>query len=153
MEEEEKFLGGFASPYLARGWIRGYAIYATTKRVIGVKKRMGALVNEGPTGGLLGVYARSKLGKGDSEVQSKLAQGGVEKEIKELFKSKDFELSKEEIKCIQLKEPGRLKPGHLKILQKKGKEIEIRIWPYPGLFEKVGELMQDFFPEALEIEG
>jgi len=47
----EAYLGGFTSANLKKGLIKGYGVYITNKRVIGVKKRgwaiAGAIIGGG----------------------------------------------------------------------------------------------------------
>ena len=36
LEDGEEFVGGFAGGFLARQYVPGYGVYATTRRIIGV---------------------------------------------------------------------------------------------------------------------
>jgi hypothetical protein len=155
MEENEKYLGGLESPYLNKGWPKtgGYAIHVTTKRIIGVKKRRDVFsLNLGA----------SRRVKGEMQRESKLEGDSTSEEMKKLLEAKDMEIRKQEIKQIRLKKVGALTPGHLIVALKSGEETKIDIlqqgrhldyaYPGPRLFERVGELMQAFYPEALQLE-
>jgi hypothetical protein len=155
MEEQEKYLGGLESAYLNKGWpkIGGYAIHVTTKRIIGIKRRRDIISPD---------LGASRRVKNETERESKLEGDSTGEEIKELLEAKDMEIRKQEIKQIRLKKVGALTPGHLIIAMKSGEETKIDIlqqgrhpdYAYPGsrLFEKVGELMQAFYPEVLQLE-
>jgi hypothetical protein len=133
MEGQEKLLGGVHDFLMTRGFRGGYAIIATTKRIVGIK----------PFG-------------------TKISQRDIPDEelVQKSVKDKDFEIKKEEISKLLLKKPGSIRGGHLKIVPKSGKEILIKIvtsGPGSGklalaAFQKVGDLMQAFYPEALELE-
>jgi hypothetical protein len=155
MEEQEKYLGGLESAYLNKGWPKtgGYAIHVTTKRIIGTKKGLDIFAPN------LGASRRVKH---ETESESKLEGDSTGEEMKKLLEAKDMEIRKQEIKQIRLKKVGALTPGHLIIALKSGEETKIDIlqqgrhpdyaYPGPKLFERVGELMQAFYPEALQLE-
>jgi hypothetical protein len=139
-------LDGIASKALARGLIRGYAIYATTKRLIGVKKRKQVLEAT-----FLGLPGAVKVSRDAKKEKSALEKGKSKQAIEDLLKSKDFEANKNDIKLISIKKPGAFKQGHLKILLNSGKEIEIKLGSR-GIFERVGQIMQSFSPDAVQLE-
>ncbi len=153
MEEQEKYLGEVRSGYLARGVASGYAIYVTTKRIIGVKKRRDGFLD---TPDLVGLIYDHEIEKHEMELASKLEKDVNGEGMKMLLESNDLEIKKEEIKRIQLKKSEGWRTGHLKILLRTGKEIGIRMLvgtpKYTKVFEKLGELMQAFYPEVLELE-
>lgn len=155
MEQEEKYLGGLESAYLNKGWpkVGGYAIHVTTERIIGVKKRRDVFsLNLGA----------SKRVEDEMQRESKLEGDSTGEEMKKLLEAKDVEIRKQEIKQIRLKKVGTLTPGHLIVGLKSGEETKIDLLQqgrhldhaYPGsrLFEKVQELMQAFYPEAVQLE-
>ena len=148
VEEQERYLGGIASKALARGLVEGYGLYATTRRLIGVSKKkqvLGVL--------LAGLPAAFKVQRDTRKEMSNLQGDESAEAIKELLKTKDFEIEKKDVKKISIKKPGRLSPGHLKILSTSGEEIGIKLLAtYHGIFEEVGDLMQKFCPEATEVE-
>jgi hypothetical protein len=156
MEVDEKYLGGLESPYLNKGWPKtgGYAIHVTTKRIIGVKKRGDAFSLD---------LGASKRVKGETQRESKLERDNTSEEMKKLLEAKDIEIRKQEIKQIRLKKVGTLTPGHLIIALNSGEETKIDIlqqgrhldyaYPGPRLFEKIEELMQAFYPEAVQLEN
>jgi hypothetical protein len=145
MEEQEKYLDGITSKWLARGLIRGYAIYATTKRLIGVSKRKQVL----EAGFLPGVI---KVSRDAKKEKSELEGDQSMQVIKDLLKSKDFEAKKSDIKLISLKKPGAFKQGRVKILLNSGEEIEIKLGSR-AVFERVGEIMQSFSPDLVQVEN
>lgn len=82
----EEIIGGFASPNIARkGLIRGYGLYVTTDRIIGVKggwkQWSGIFLGDGVTG----------AGVDDAN-----------RAIKELEQKKDFEVRKEELQEVRI---------------------------------------------------
>jgi hypothetical protein len=149
MEEHEEYLGIVASMFMAKKWRGGYAILATTKRIVGVDWFKGSFKDN-----------LALMRKFDPSAESKPGKEEIEEAIQALLKSKDFEIKKEEIGRIRLKKLGRFKPAHVKFLLRSGDEINVNIWPSGpqffaaarAVFERVGELMQEFYPEALELE-
>jgi hypothetical protein len=136
MEGQEKFLGGVHDSLMQRGIGRGgYAIIATTQRIVGIKP-------------FFDIYYSPRDIPNDELIQKSV-------------KDKDFEIKKEEISKLLLKKPRRTHAGYLKILSKSGKEIQIKIVtrrPVGGLnlalaaFQKLSDLIQAFYPEAVELE-
>ena len=156
--EEEKYLGGFVSYDLLMkkkiGYKRGFGIYATDKRIIVVKSSKSfyaviapALVGSVLVGGVIGAIVANKLGY-------KLDRDENVKAIKELDENKDFEIIKEQISTIEIKNPrmrfGMGHSGHLTIKSKSGETLDINITGDKE-FEMTLELMQVFFPEAVKV--
>ena len=137
--ENEVFIGGVESVKLKRGMVAGYNLYATSRRLIGVKKRGKAIVFRSIP--ILADLAGSKE-KSDMAIEK----------LKEM--KKDFELFKEDISELEIKKPPRFGPfqtsGHLKIMTKAGKDIKIKI-ESRGDFERVKEIISKFKPEALKM--
>jgi hypothetical protein len=142
-----------------RGFRGGYTIIATTKRLIGIK--------------LMDIIKKAR--KSDNKEvfsymakppQQKLTEEQTTNLLQEAVKMKDFEVTKENIEKILLHHPGSFRGGKLTIQAEPIGEIEIKIFGQPaigpsaglhqatvGLFEQVGNLMQTFYPEALELEN
>ena len=103
--ESEVFIGGVESVKLKRGLVAGYNIYATSRRLIGVKKRGKAILFRSIPP--LADFAGSKE-KGDLAIEK----------LEEM--KKDFELLREDISELEMKEPPRFGPfqtsGHLRIM-------------------------------------
>lgn len=135
---EEVYLGGFTSPNLRKGIFRGYGVYATSQRIIGVKKRAGVIAGAF-LGGLVGHYVTKALSKDESA-----------KQIQELDTKKDFEIYKDQISQIEIKKPGTLSMGHIKIISKKKEETKIAMAGKKE-FENVKGLLKVFHPNALKV--
>jgi len=137
--ENEVFIGGLESVKLKRGLVAGYNIYATSKRLIGVKKRGKAIIfrSVAPLADLTGSKEKSDI--------------AIEK-LKEL--NKDFELFREDISELEIKKPPRLGPfqtsGHLRIVTKTGEDIRIKMESRED-FERLKEIISRFMPQALKI--
>lgn len=149
--EEELYLGGFTSANLKKGLMSGYGIYATTRRIIGTKKHGGVLK---------GFLVASALGGKAGTVKGDLLRGAFAqaftkdqsaKQIQDLEKNKDFDIYKENITQIEVKKPGAMHRGHIKIKPKKGKDIEVSMRGREE-FDHTVDLMKAFLPEALKIE-
>jgi len=159
MAEQEKYLGVVWGAPLKKGILPGYALYATTSRIIGVKERRDDFLYQvgprGRHGNTLRRYEREDE-KRESELDAEMKNGFTGEPMRKLLESKDLEVKKDEIKAIQLKRTGSFRSGHIKFQLKSGKEIEIEILSeannIPGFFEKVGGLLQTFFPEGVQIE-
>jgi len=144
--DEEEFLGGFTSSNLKKGMMKGYGVYATGKRMIGIKSRMGAITSAlvgGLVGGALGAIASSKIGE-------KLAKDESAKAIKELDEKKDFEVHKEQISLITIKKPAMFSGGHLLITIKSGEENKVAIYCRKE-FDDTRNLVQLFYPQVLRV--
>ena len=135
---EEVYLGGFSSPNLKRGLIKGYGIYATSHRIIGVKHRAGVLAGA-MLGGLVGaaVISASK----DNSV----------KQIQELERKKDFEIFKDQISGIEVKKPKALSGGHIQITSKNTEQTKISLYGKKE-FEAIKELLNAFHPSVLKVQ-
>ena len=134
-----------------KGIMSGYGIYATTRRIIGTKKRGGVLKGfmvAGMLGGKAGTI------KGDI-LRGAFAQAFTKdesaKQIADLDKNKDFDIYKENIGQIEIKKPGTMHRGHVKIKPKQGKDIEISMAKGEE-FGHMVDLMRAFLPEALKVE-
>ena len=135
---EEIYLGGFSSPNLKRGLMRGYGIYATSHRIIGVKHRAGVLAGA-MLGGLVGAAVIS-ASKDDSV-----------KQIQDLEKKKDFQIFKDQISQIEVKKPKAFSAGHIHITSKNKEETKISMAGKKE-YEKVKELLNAFHPSVLRVQ-
>mgnify|MGYP000094191492 CR=1 FL=1 len=145
-EEEEYVIGGISSANLAKGFLRGYGVFVTNRRVIGVKARKKGLVTgllAGFMGGALGAIIASKLG-------GRLTREEGVKLLSELEKSKDFELFKDNIIGIELKKPSLVKTGHIIFRTKFGDKVKIRVFGKKE-YEELLNLMNYFKPEAITV--
>jgi hypothetical protein len=137
----EEYIGGFTSGNLIRGRLRGYGLYITTSRVIGVKSRKAA------AGFLLGAAIGGAVGYA---VGQKLSRDDGAKMIQDLEGKKDFELQKSDVQKIELKKPRWYKTGHILFTPKYGEPVKIKVG-HKRDFGKLRDLMQKFDPEALVI--
>jgi hypothetical protein len=143
MVDDEVYLGGFASANLTRGIMGGYGIYATDKRVIGVKgigvKSRGGIIAGALVGGVVGLALQNKL-KDDKSA----------KMIQELDEKKDFEISIDQISQIEIKKGSFMKKGHLMITPKSGEAIRIMVYGNDE-FSMTRDLMQSFSQELVKV--
>lgn len=105
-----------------------------------MKKRAGVLTGALFGGGLLGHYVMKGLTNDQSA-----------KQIQELEKKKDFEIFKDQISKIEIKKPGTLKAGHIKIVSKKEGETKITMAGKKE-FENVKGLLKAFHPNVLRVD-
>ena len=142
MVDDEAYLGEFASANLTRGFMGGYGIYATNKRIIGVKgigaKERGAMI-AGAVGGVVG-----------SVLQKKLTGDKSAKMIQELDEKKDFEISIDQISQIEIKKGSFMKKGQLMITPKSGDAITIKVYGN-NEFSMTRDLMQSFSQELVKV--
>ncbi len=141
MEEGEEFVGGFAGGFLARGYIPGYGIYATTRRIIGVA--LTATPARNLLGGAVGGFVQGEL-------MPRLSSDDNARVIQELDHKKEFDLSKEQISQIQIKKPGFLSTGRMVITSKAGERTKISL-RYGVAFERLRILMSAFYPEVVTL--
>lgn len=149
---EENILGGISSANLQKGFTKGYGLYVTDKRIIGVKARKkflrglvaGAIV-AGITGGLVSKDFASDIGEkvlsSNRDERAKL--------ISELEKKKDFEVLKDVVAEIVFKKPG-LFVGWIDIKTHDGKKISITNHKEHE-HEILLDLMRQFKPEAVKV--
>lgn len=135
---EERLIGGIASGDLKKGFTRGYGIYVTSRRIIGIKKRKLGLA------GALTSGVASWASGGLTVEESRRA-------ISELEKEKDIEVARDEVASIELRKPTFFKRGHLIIRLASGEEIKIMVLGKKA-FEALRQLMQAFKPEALTVK-
>ena len=126
---------------MKKGFLRGYGVYVTDRRIIGVKMRgKGLLSGLGfAFGGVIGGL-----------IASRMTRKEVDKTLSEIEKGKDFEVYRDDVTYIELKKPGRIKGGHLKIMRRFGDEIKIDISGKKEYETLLGALQQ-FKPEALRV--
>ena len=141
MEDDEEFVGGFAGGFLARQYIPGYGVYATTRRVIGV-----ALTSTPARQFLGGALAGFVQG----ELMPKLSPDDSNRIIQELDQKKEFALHKEEISQIEIKKPRLLSTGRMIITSKAGEKTHISL-RYRVAFERLRDLMKTFYPEVVRL--
>ncbi len=141
MEEDEKFVGGFAGGFLARGTLPGYGIYATTERIIGVDvKRVGS---RSFLGGAMAGFVEGQL-------LPKLSVEESGRVIRELDEKKEFDLRRDQISRIEIKSPGLLTGGHMLISPRMGEKVKVRLL-HKVAFERLRDLTQVFYPEAVSL--
>ena len=102
----EELIGGILSTDIARGKLRGYGLYVTTDRIIGVKR--GFWKDEFIFGETIAREVLEDMGVDVSTLSTETdlsAIGGLSKDeakkaIEQLEQKKDFEVRKEELKEI-----------------------------------------------------
>ena len=119
---------------LKAGGIAGYGVYATSRRIIGVKSRR-ALFKQlagAPLGGLVGAALGARLSRDESV-----------RLISELEQKKDLEIERNDISGIELKKPSFTHRGHLVISTFSGDPVKILLADKKD-YEKIVVLMQAF---------
>ena len=106
----EELIGGFMSSNIGRGKWRGYGIYVTTDRIIGVKggwkERLGPGLESalfavgGAVGGPIAIGVSAALGQ---RVGQNLSPDDSTKAIELLDGKKDFEVRREDLEEAQIK--------------------------------------------------
>jgi hypothetical protein len=146
-EQEEIYLGGFSSTHLRKDKFSspGYGIYATNKRIFGLKNRNLQLKMLG----LALVGGGALLSLIDKTTQQ--LKDETKKNIEELERNKDFEVNKEEIAEIEWKKVNFWTGGHLMIKLNSGKQFKIE-GNNTQESEFILTLMQKFYPERLQIK-
>jgi hypothetical protein len=142
-DAEEYLLGGLTSGNLhVKGRTTfGYGIYATNRRIIGVKSMKGLATGLLAVGLLPGLVALMVVGRTDQSAKA----------IAELETKKDLEVRKENILQIQMKKPQRTRVGYLNILLISGGNITVTIAEKKH-FEVLKNLMTAFHPQGLRVE-
>ncbi len=144
---EEILIGGISSANLVKGILKGYAIYVTSHRLIGVKKRklgLASALATGAIGGAIGAVV-------GSIVADKLSKEERDKAIQEIVSNSDFIIPKEQVIHMELKKPGLLTGGHLVIKTLDGKKVKIKVQGKKE-FNVLRELLSKFKPEVLKIK-
>lgn len=108
----EELIGGFASANMARGALRGYGLYVTTDRIIGVTggwKQWAGVAGEilGAAGVGAGVGAGLGVGVAGAGMAAQaalkqLSEDDTRKVIEQLEEKKDFEVRKDELKEVRI---------------------------------------------------
>jgi hypothetical protein len=119
--------------------MRGYGLYCTSRRVIGVKNRKAG------AGFLLGAAVGGAIG---GLVAQKMSRDEALQRIHELDEKKDFDLGKAMITRIELKKPGMIVGGHVIFVPKSGEPIKIKVGAKQD-FEAIRDLMKRFYPQVL----
>ncbi len=141
MEDDERFLGGFAGGFLGKGATVGYGLYATTRRLIGVNVvKVGA---RSFLGGQMAGFVKGQLIPTLSADESASV-------IAELDEKKEFDVRKDQISRIELKSPGLLGSGHMVITAMPRQETKISL-RHKEAFQRLKDLMQVFYPEVLAL--
>ncbi len=107
----EELIGGFASPNIAKGALRGYGLYVTTDRIIGIKGGLKQFA--GVLGEIIGAAGAGLVGAGAGAAAigaavatgatlGQLSKDDAKKAIEELEQKKDFEVRKEELKKVRI---------------------------------------------------
>jgi len=140
--QDEEYLGGLSSGRMLKaGGIAGYGIYATTKRLIGVKSRRALLkqLAGAPIGGMVGAALGARLSRDESA-----------RVISDLEQKKDFEVPRGNISRIELKKPSFVHRGHLLINTISGEPVKILLAD-KGDFERLVQLMQAFRSDVVTV--
>lgn len=131
---EEILIGGVYSANLKKGILRGYGLYVTNRRIIGVKsKKSISILMGGAMGGLIGRALVDKLSRDESK-----------KAIDEIESKKDFDLLLEDVSKVEIKKPSFFKVGYIKIKSRNGDEMDIIIRN-----KKDYGLLSDIFKKAI----
>lgn len=136
----ETFIGGFTSGFLARGFLGtriGYGFYFTSARLFGVD----------PVNFSGGSLAGSTAGFIEGELMPVLTPEQTAVVIEELERSKDFELARDEVKTVELKQPGWLGLGRIRIHTADGKAISV-VLRNRIAYQRLGQLLYAFGASA-----
>lgn len=152
----EEIKGGIEDLNIYKGVFRGYALYVTSERVIGAKmKRRGSELFKF----LMGWRGSIKKSSTPLEWREEIVKiptltGEEASRVLEDLKGRiDFEVDKREIQKVELKKPGTLRPGHVKIRTTAGKEYTIGIVARATEdYEYLKELFKSFCPDKLEVK-
>jgi len=139
----ENFIGGFCSGFMGQGFMGlrvGYGLYFTTARLFGVYAATwsgGSL--SGPTGGLI---------KG--QLMPELTPEETATVIGELERARQFELTKAQVRSIELSKGGPLMLwlGHITVQPAEGKPIRYTLRD-PIAFDRLSQLTRAFAPELV----
>ena len=142
MEIEEGFIGGFAGGLLMQGLTTAYGIYATTRRIIGVKLTLATASSF--LGGAMAGFVQGQL-------MPKLSPEESVRVIHELDQKKEFDLTKDQISSIEIKNAGMLYPGHIIFTSKAGQNFKISVRAKVA-FERLREVMLAFSPELVKLK-
>lgn len=152
----EEILGGVESLNIFKGLWRGYAFYVTTERIIGAKMKSRGKELFKFFMGFRGSIKRSLKPlewRGKTTKIPKLIGEDALKLLEDLKDRIDFEVKKHEIQEIELKKPGILRAGHIKIKTITGKEYKVGIVASSKEeYEYIKGLLQEFHPEKLKIK-
>ena len=149
--QEEKYIGGIKSSHFKKKktWgVGGYAIYVTSKRIIGIKGTFMGLIKDTAKGTFLDTVLFPYLSAG-----LMLGKKEKSKAVEQLEKNKDIEIFKKDVSGIEIKKPSALcfiSAGYLKIERKNGEPVQISILFKPD-FKEIKKLMEAFKPESLKI--
>jgi hypothetical protein len=150
----------------------GYGVYFTSQRIIGIKASKWFVVIL-VLAALAGIGGASAIGilVGTSPAYAYFialpiiivliawGQRGLRFQdpmtIEELEHRKDFEIRREDISEIDLKNPGVVRRGHLTVTGKAGKGLTVMITQEAGVFERLRGLVAgfSFVPPAAWIKG
>jgi hypothetical protein len=143
VNEQERFIGGFMSGFLSRGFLGtrvGYGLYFTTGRLFGVDP--GSHGGSALTGTMAGYIEGQLMPDLSSEDNAKI--------IDELDRVKDFSLAKDQIRRIELRKPGPwgIGFGRIRIDPLSGSSISIQL-RHPIAYDRLVQLTQAFDPELI----
>ncbi len=108
---EEELIGGFMSPNIKRGTTRGYGLYVTTHRIMGVKRGwkhwvglLGELMEPSGAGviGGTGFVAEGAPAMTMGTALPQLSVDDAREAVRQVESKKDFEVSKEELEEIRV---------------------------------------------------
>jgi uncharacterized Zn finger protein (UPF0148 family) len=148
----ETVLAGFSSADMMRPGSIGYGVYITNKRVIGIKKpeqfakAVGGAIAGAVIGKMLGFEAPWAV---SSALGRNLTNDETIHLLAELEKNKDFELDRQDITLIQLKEPFLIELGHLAIFVNGQKTTDYAIkFSKDNVHEMLKQMFKTHFPQV-----
>ena len=151
----EEVRGGLESLNISRGILRGYALYVTSERIIGAKmKRRGRELFKLLMGwrGSLKDSLTPLEWRGETAKIPALTGEEARRVLEDVRGRIDFEVKKHEIQKVELRKPGALRPGHVKIRTTTGREYKVVIVARATEeYDYLKELFKAFCPERLEV--
>jgi hypothetical protein len=142
VEAAEGFIGGFAGGLLMQGLTTAYGVYATTKRIIGVKLTQATAPSF--LGGAMAGFVQGQL-------MPKLSPEESVRVIRELDQKKEFDLTRDQIAKIELKNAGMIYPGHIIFTSKTGQNFKVSVRAKVA-FERLRDVMLAFSPELVKLK-
>ena len=158
----EQLIGGFMSSNIGKGRFRGYGIYVTSKRIIGVKAGLRQRFDTGLAAALFsvdGAFAGGKIAAVGMSLGQRLSEDACVEAIELLEEKKDFEVSKEELVEARI----RRNKGALKrfltnwgdLIVKTPKDtyiIKVGIEGEQGEFQKLKDMFTAFDKDKFVVE-
>lgn len=130
----ESFIGGFAGGFLQKDHHIGYGLYFTTTRLIGI--------DLGRNGG--GALGGTLAGFIHGELMPRLSPEEGAEVVQRLDGMKDFEIPRDRIRSIELKEPTMF-AGRFVVTPEDGHPVEIKL-RHRTAYDRLVQLTQVFSP-------